>query len=348
MSIKLKRYNSIDIMKFVSAILIIILHTAPLSSYSKVLSFGVRNIVTIIAVPFFFCSSGFLLFKKLSLLDSKESRKYFRKYIKRLCMMYVIWSLIYFPFVVYRWREDGKISGQEVIQYVKRFFFEGSYSTIWFLPALVVAGLLCYYMHKKFSFKKIMVIAAPFYILACLMTNYYGITENVPILNEFMKGYYNFFDSVKNGVLFGFIFVALGGWFAEERESQSKLISSILGCLVSWLGIAVESILFLLFNFKQFGCDTKIFLVPFTFFLFSFLLQVDLKSNTVFIYLQKISLLLFLSQRIFISLADIYLSESILVKNSLLYFVIILGLTWLFSDVFIRLSKKFHILKCFY
>ena len=74
MKAEIKQYNSIDLMKFIAAILIIILHTSPFQSYSKIISFGFRNIITIIAVPFFFCASGFLLFKKCSVLIDKEKK----------------------------------------------------------------------------------------------------------------------------------------------------------------------------------------------------------------------------------------------------------------------------------
>lgn len=149
MSSKMKQYNSIDAMKFISAVLIIILHTSPFASYSNLISYGLRNIVTIIAVPFFFCASGFILFKKLSLMNNSTDKSvYFKKYIKRLCIMYLIWTAVYLPFVIYGWTENG-FSGYELLQYIKRFFFEGSYSTIWFLPALIVAACFCYFLHKK-------------------------------------------------------------------------------------------------------------------------------------------------------------------------------------------------------
>ncbi len=148
MNAKIKQYNSLDLMKFISAILIIVLHTSPFQSYNALISFGLRNVVTIIAVPFFFCTSGFLLFKKLSVLSQDENGKYFKHYIKRLCIMYGLWSLVYFPFVIYNWTKDG-FSVMSVLQYIKRFFFEGSYSTIWFLPALIVSATVCYFLHKN-------------------------------------------------------------------------------------------------------------------------------------------------------------------------------------------------------
>ena len=192
MNAKIKQYNSLDLMKFISAILIIVLHTSPFQSYNALISFGLRNVVTIIAVPFFFCTSGFLLFKKLSVLSQDEKGKYFKHYIKRLCIMYGLWSLVYFPFVIYNWTKDG-FSVMSVLQYIKRFFFEGSYSTIWFLPALIVSATVCYFLHKKLSFGKIVLTALPFYAIACLMTNYYGITAKIPVLGAMMNAYYSFF-----------------------------------------------------------------------------------------------------------------------------------------------------------
>ncbi len=345
MNAKIKQYNSLDLMKFISAILIIVLHTSPFQSYNALISFGLRNVVTIIAVPFFFCTSGFLLFKKLSVLSQEEKGKYFKHYIKRLCIMYGLWSLVYFPFVIYNWTKDG-FSVMSVLQYIKRFFFEGSYSTIWFLPALIVSATVCYFLHKKLPFGKIVLTAFPFYAIACLMTNYYGITAKIPVLGAMMNVYYSFFDSVKNGILFGFVFVALGGAMSEFKETKS-VAYRVFGCIISGVLLTAESVLPVVLKYKQYGCDTKLFLLPFTFFLMAFLLRIDLKDGKAYIYMRKISLMLFLSQRIFISLAEIFLADTIFVKNSMLYFVMILGSSWLFSDLFIRAAGKIKFLKYF-
>lgn len=343
---KVEQYNSLDLMKFISAILIIILHTSPFSSYSKIISFGFRNIVTIIAVPFFFCTSGFLFFKKISLLVTKEKVIYFKKYLKRLFIIYVLWSIVYLPFVIYKWNENN-FSYIQIIEYIKNFIFEGSYSTIWFLPALIVAISLCYYLHKMFNFKKILIIAFLIYSIACMMTNYYGFAEKIPIFSNFMINYYRLFSSVKNGVFFGFIFVALGGYISELKIKKSILINAI-ACMFFGFFLIIESIIPVLFKFKQFGCDIKFSLVPFTFYLMLILLQFHLKDNIMYTNMRKISLLLFLSQRIFLSLAQIFLMNTVFIKNSMIYFTMILGTTLIFSILFIKISEKKVFLKYFY
>ena len=127
----MKQYKSLDFAKFICAILIIILHTEPLSTYSSLATFGLRNVVTIIAVPFFFFTSGFLAFKKIGTLSEDKKNPYMVQYLKRVAIMYCIWSVVYLPFVVIKWVREG-FSVFSVIEYIRDFFFEGSYSTIWF------------------------------------------------------------------------------------------------------------------------------------------------------------------------------------------------------------------------
>ena len=94
----MKQKSSLDIAKFFCAILVLIIHTDPFGSCSKLLSFGFRNVVCVIAVPFFFCASGYLLAEKLgSFQNAGEQNGYMKKYLKRLAGIYLFWSAVYFP-----------------------------------------------------------------------------------------------------------------------------------------------------------------------------------------------------------------------------------------------------------
>ncbi|MGN0571785.1 MAG: acyltransferase [Candidatus Fimenecus sp.] len=341
-----KQYNSLDLAKFICAVFILILHTEPFSSYSRLLTYGMRNIVTVVAVPFFFMASGFLLFRKLNALSAGEKGLYFKKYIKRLALMYLLWSAVYFPFVLTEWLHNG-CTVTDVLQYVKRFFFEGSYSTIWFLPALITATAFVYFLRKKLPMQTIVLIAIPFYLFACLGSSYYGLTEKIPILNTLFQIYYSFFDSIKNGLLFGFIYVALGALFAERKTTEHPIRALLLSAVLFVL-MAGETLVQSYLKWSTNGVDTKLLLVPLSICLFAWVLSVKCPPSKVYIFLRKLSLLMFLSQRIFLTLFERHLSDTILVQNSLLYFASILILTLAFSTVFILLSEKVKILKYFY
>ena len=347
----MKQYKSLDLAKCICALWIIILHTAPFASYSSALTFGFRNIITVIAVPFFFMTSGFLAFKKMESLTKEEKREYIIHYLKRLAIMYVIWSAVYFVFVVIKWtRSDFSI--WSVLEYVKDFFFEGSYSTIWFLPALFTAKLLVYLLHKKWNLKTIFLISCVVYVFTLGGSSYYGLASKIPFIKGIYNIYYSFFDSIKNGVCFGLIFVSMGAMMTErETEVLSKTSNTkALILLIVFGGLfAVEEFVIAYFNWNIRGVDTVAFLVPFAWFLFVFLLKCELNiSNKACMAFRKYSILMFLCQRIPLSIIDLFLEDTILATNSLLYFATVLSATLFISFLIIQLSKRFKLIKYAY
>ena len=344
----MKQYKSIDLAKFICALLIIILHTAPFSSYSKALTFGIRNIVTVFAVPLFFAISGFLFFKKLETVDVNERNKYVFNYLKRIVIMYLFWSAVYLIFVIIKWMRGG-VTFYGVLEYVKDFFFEGSYQTIWFLPALFGAILLIYLLNKKLSLKKIFIIACVVYVFTLLGSSYYGLTIKIPFLKSIYDVYYSFFDSVKNAVLFGFIYVLIGGIIATSKRNNEKVVSNLIFTLIFGVLYAAEEFLIAYFNINHKGVDTIIFLVPFTFFALRLVLSINLNlSDKVCTAFRKYSILMFLTQRIPLSIIDMFFQNSLVATNSILYFIVVLTATLLISYGVIFLSKKIKFLKLVY
>lgn len=346
----MKQYKTIDLFKFICAILIIVLHASPFASYSKVLTFGFRNIVTVIAVPFFFATSGFLTFSKLNTLaDASERKKYILKYVRRILQMYLIWSAVYFVFVLYKWVING-FSYMSVLIYIRDFFFEGSYSTIWFLPALLSATVFVYLLSKRFDKKTIIFIAVPFYIFGLLGSSYFGIAEKIPLLNDIFGVYYTCLKSVKNGLLFGFIFVALGAYIAERQDNiKITPMKCLAGFSASMILLAVESLTINILDINDKGCDLVLSLISTTI----FMLLLALKwqpggSDKMYLVFRKYSLLMFLVQRIPISIIELFLNDTILMTNSIVNFTVIFGVTMLLSFVIIKLSDRFKFLKRLY
>ena len=347
----MKQYKSLDFAKFVCAILIIVLHTAPFASYSKILTFGFRNIVTVIAVPFFFLTSGFLAFKKFDLIEDSKKKAYVVQYLKRIVLMYLIWSAVYFVFVVIKWFRSG-FSIYIVLEYIKDFFFEGSYSTIWFLPALFTATLAVYLLHKKLSYRNIFALACVIYIFTLGGSSYYGLVSQVPSIKVVYDAYYSFFDSIKNGICFGMIFVSMGAMVSdnEERITQKTTAPRAFIPVVLFAGLlAIEEFLIAYTNWNIRGVDTVIMLVPFTYFFVRFLLVWNVKiSDSLCISMRKYSILMFLTQRIPLTIFDLFFADTIIVQNSMLYFVAVLGTTLLISFGILQASRKVSWLKFAY
>ena len=338
-----KVYNAIDAFKFLSAILIIALHVNPFKGISEPLALIFRNMVSIIAVPFFFTTSGFLFFKKLN--ASKNQTEVVKNYVLRLLKMYLTWSLVYFPFVVLEWVSEGV----NVLTYLRDFFFEGSYSTIWFLNASIWAVLFVYFLYKKLNLKQVFLISFIFYMVGCGLSYYYYPIIKIPLFEKLGNLYYSFFKTTKNGLLFGAVYFALGAILAKN-DLKLKVKSCIVGVVISFIVLCVESIIIPKLGYLNKGVDLKISLVPFSYFLVKLLEQIELPNHKIYKWFRAMSINMFLSQRLFLSIYPLIIpSSSIIITSKLIYFALILLSTCLFSWVMIIVSEKIkNIRNCSY
>ena len=81
--IKKRQYHFVNLAKFISAILVIGIHTSPLQGLHPNLNYFTRCIVFRLAVPFFFICSGYFLSDKLFSDDKEKTKNYIKKYIFR-------------------------------------------------------------------------------------------------------------------------------------------------------------------------------------------------------------------------------------------------------------------------
>lgn len=101
-----EHFSSLDLFKFLLAIMVIAFHTNPFEQCQIPLIDEIAIVLADVTVPFFFCISGFLLARKWG--RTKEERQ--TKIIKILIdtvKLYVIWTLISFPLSVYGYILSG-------------------------------------------------------------------------------------------------------------------------------------------------------------------------------------------------------------------------------------------------
>lgn len=84
-------YKMIDIVKYMAAIMVIVIHCNQIIPH-EYLNFFVKNIVCRIAVPFFFISSAYFVRR-----SNDKQEHYVRKYLKSLLKSYLCWSLLFVP-----------------------------------------------------------------------------------------------------------------------------------------------------------------------------------------------------------------------------------------------------------
>ena len=195
------RNCSIDIFRYVCAILVVVIHTIPFGDISKEMGYIFSQIISRIAVPFFFSVSGYYYIGKL-----EKKTNYFIRYLKRILVTYTIWSCLYFMIDFIRWGH------KEIIVFIKtciiNFFIRGSYYHFWFFVALIISVVLTTFLFKIKCKKVIIPLTVGLYILGCFGCSYYRIGVKIPIVKEIIL--FSEFEWIRRVLFMGFPFFISG------------------------------------------------------------------------------------------------------------------------------------------
>lgn len=276
---KRKRYDGIDLMKFICAILVVAIHAVPFEELGPWWGFEFEQVITRIAVPFFFFCSGFFFIKKM-MSEGTDPENALRAAVKRLAWLYAAWCGIYF---IYDFRmclkEAGSLSGAAVL-YLRDLVFLGGHFHLWYLPALMVSLLLLYVGFRLKRMGLFLGIGALLYIIGLAGNTYYGFTAGLPWLRNLYETYFVIFVTTRNGLFFGFLYVMLGG-MAAWRKSTVRYRSGILLTALFLLLLHAEAYL-LEWNGIPREYDLYVMTVPVTYLLFQtlFVAGTQLKKRT--------------------------------------------------------------------
>lgn len=315
-----KAYNGIDLIKFICAILVLMIHIPPflgdISETQQWVNFILQHIICRVAVPFYFISSGFFLFRKMPLyrLDKEIIKTYCFKILRLLGTWHVL-------------------------------LFAGATGHLWYLGATVISIILlslCFHFRIKMCY--IYVIACALYVIGLLGDSYYGIIaplENIRIFGWIFEKYRSLFDTTRNGVFMGFVFVLMGAVF-----SNCKIVlrtrTALIGFAVSMLCLVAEGLLLDHHDIPN-EYNMYVFLLPAAFCLFSFAASLNLKNRHVYRHLRNVGMLIYFTHLLvgnFTILARDNLSEFCGIDLTQYLFAASLLFTLLFSLLVDWLSNK--------
>lgn len=338
-----KNYNGIDVVKLLMAICVVAIHLTPFAMFGEDVSFLFDKVITRAAVPFFFCASGFFLKMKLDRGTSdREWKKEVMKFAKRILFMYIIWTMIYLPCIIFWFKEDN----ETVLSFIQKCIFDGSYVHLWYLPSVMVAGVLAALFVKRMGIAKSLVIASILYLVGLLDTSYYG-TIKVDWWQRIVQKYEQIFITTRNGIFFGLIFVLLGFLVYERKETLNK---SVILFIFSTVGLIIEMYVLRNYNIAR-SYEGILFTVPVTYFLLQIAKEIKLRDRFIYKNIRIMGVLIYLSH-CWVDFTYSILCYNILHRtfNSMIRFSYALILTLLLAVGLVKLQqyKKWKWLKRLY
>ena len=165
-TLKNQRNNSIDLFRYVCAVLIVVIHTSPF--HGSTIGTVLREYCARIAVPFFLTVSGFFYF---STYGRRENA--LRKFLQHMVPLYLFWSIPYWLMNLSILHDEPNFTlSNFALRCMTEFLTRGSYYHFWFFPALIYSAILATFLWKICSEKTFLTISIMWLLLGCWMTSY--------------------------------------------------------------------------------------------------------------------------------------------------------------------------------
>lgn len=311
-------FNCIDLVKFICAILVCVLHikifTVGESETGDFVNLMISHGICRIAVPFYFVTAGFLLFRKIDINRIGDYKDRIQDYCFKILRLLGIWSFL---------------------------LFVGNKIQLWYLGGLVIAVIfLSLLFYFKVPMKLIIVISLLLYVIGLLGDAYAVFGQSFRELKvfEYISNFYgDLWGTTRNGIFMGFIFVLIGALFAHRKIVMNMAVA-VIGFLTS-TGLLLFEVWALKYYWDNKEYNMYISLLPTVFFLFYIATHINLKDRKIYAKLRVVGMLIFYLH-LFVKFAVNYVAEFFaldFVKNNLF---IILTVTCVISFIIEWLSHK--------
>lgn len=342
------QYNALDLGKFVCALLILFYHYfSEHGPVPRLLDEALS--LYAVGVALFMVISGFLAFGKISVLDNyNDRRKYIFKQIRRILLIYLFWSIPYIFYQIAAW-DYSSLTFEYVLAQLQRWIFGSTFYTIWFMPSLALGLCLAFCVTEKLPKILQYILPVLMYVLGSLMLTYSFLGQQIPCYETFFLFISKWLGGARGWLFFGFPLVMLGKSMVNLKIKMNFLFCALLSCTSVFTMLAEALIL------RHFvghtGIDMTIMMVPSVFFILGALINLKLPNSNCFIWMRKMSVLIFVTQRIFLTVIPSLLSDKCndtIFSNVWIGAVWICGGTVLFSAIVILLSKRIKWMRYLY
>ena len=294
-----KIYAGLDVGKFACAFFILFYHYfsehGPLPEIlDEMLS------LYAVAVALFMTISGFLLFDKLETVDDGKGRwEIVKKQAIRIYRIYLIWSIPYLIFNISRW-DWNTISLEFIFWQIQGWIFKSTFYTIWFMPVLAIGLILTFWITEKFSKEIAVLLAIICWIIGALLSTYNFIGIKIPNFTTFSIFADTWMGGARGWTFYAFPLLMVGRFMVKVKNHMRPMQMVLLSC-ICMLVLLGEALLLRFLAGGHTGIDLAMMMIPTVFCVLGFLISIPLPKNGPYVWMRKMSTLVFMSQRIFLT-----------------------------------------------
>ena len=198
----MSRQGGVDRFRLAAALLVVAIHTSPLTSFSGTADFFLTRVIARVAVPFFFLVTGYFVLPRLARHPEALCKTW-----RKTALLYAGATALYLPLMIYK----GDLSRPNVLwQEMRDVVFNGTFYHLWYLPALLLGLPLAAWLLRRLGERRALAAAGVLYLIGVLGDSWYGLTCLIPGGRAVYDLLFFWGDYTRNGLFFTPLFLLLG------------------------------------------------------------------------------------------------------------------------------------------
>ena len=247
------RYGGLDAFKVIAALLVVAIHTSPLTTYSPDGDFLLTRSLARVAVPFFFMVTGQFVLGKV--LQGRRPFSALWRQVKKILLLYLVAVVLYLPVGLYA----GHYQGLSPLSALRLLLFDGTFYHLWYFPACATGLLLVYLLGRVLRGRGLLAVTGLLYLIGRFGDSYYGLTAALPPLAAAYEAGFQVFSYTRNGLFMAPLFLLLGARLGSRPPAGRPAVNG-LGLLLSLVLMTGEA--FTLRHFALQRHDSMYLLLP--------------------------------------------------------------------------------------
>ena len=199
-----KRQGGLDWFKILAALLVVAIHTSPLTTYSAAGDFFLTRVLGRVAVPFFFLVTGQFILGPV--LAGRRSPALLWRQGKKILLLYGAAILLYLPLGLYAGHYQDLTLGDAL----RLLVFDGTFYHLWYFPACLMGLAVVFLLSRVCRGKGLLAAVALLYLVGLGGDSYYGLTAALPPLASAYDLGFQLYTYTRNGLWMAPLFLFLG------------------------------------------------------------------------------------------------------------------------------------------
>lgn len=259
--------SGLDRFRLVGALLVVAIHTSPLTCLSAEADFFLTRVLARVAVPFFLMVTGQFVLPRILEPGVRAGRRLLR-YLVRTGMLYMACILLYLPLGIYAGHYKELTAGRVLQMLV----WDGTFYHLWYFPACMLGMALLYLLSRRLGLRSMTLICGALYLLGLSGDSYYGLTQYLPPLRSLCDMGFQVWSYTRNGLFLAPLFLLMGMQIGRLGWTRASSPALTAGLTLSLLGMTGEA--FLLRYLESLRHDSMyLLLVPVMYCLYGLLLR---------------------------------------------------------------------------